>query len=454
MEGLMTKKFILGLAICLWMLIGTNAWADLVNGDYTYTEYGSEVTITGYNGFGGDVVIPDIIDDMPVVSIGVDAFYVCSALTSVTIPDSVTSIGIRAFYWCAGLTSVTFGNSVKSIGQQAFYRCESLASLNLPDSLTSISLGAFQHCNSLTSLNIPDSVTNIYTSAFRECENLANVTIGNGLSYIGQYVFAYCTSLTSITFGYSFTNTSYSSFLGCTSLESITIPDTVTYMGVESFKGCTSLSVVYFLGDEPSMSARVFDECAPDFRICYTLGATGFTTPIWVTNQGEIFSAGICCTDNTDCAEGEVCVEGACVEIVCIENWECPDGFGCADDVCVEENPPVIGAGPFLAAGSWPVLSTKVTLTENSTVLWTFDDDYATCEDEGLCTHRARYKRVGDTKWYYLKVETDSEGKWYAYTELPVDRMVDGTYYFQFDLFDCAGQLTQSRTYYFKVAHP
>jgi hypothetical protein len=182
------------------------------------------------------------------------------------------------------------------------------------------------------------------------------------------------------------------------------------------------------------------------------------TTPRYVraVRGGPCRSLGDWCINENDCAEGMLCEEQQCIE-PCAESWQCDEGTGCVEGLCVEDNPPTINDGPFLAAGTWPMLATSESRTssldQNYAVLWTFDDDYSTCEGEGLCAHRARYRRADDTKWLYLNVTTDPSGKWYAITELPVDRMVDGTYYFQFDLFDCAGQLTSSRTYYFKVAH-
>jgi hypothetical protein len=76
------------------------------------------ITITGYTGSDGNVFIPDTITGLPVTSIGDDAFQL-TALTSVTIPDSVTSIGDGAFEYCS-LTNVTIGNGVTSIGSYAF----------------------------------------------------------------------------------------------------------------------------------------------------------------------------------------------------------------------------------------------------------------------------------------------------------------------------------------------
>ena len=120
------------------------------------------------------------------------------------------------------------------------------------------------------------------------------------------------------------------------------------------------------------------------------------------------------------------------------------------------DKPPVIGDGPFVAAGPWPLLPTSqespMVLKKNYSVLWTFSDDYVSCP--GLCTHRARYKPVDGSTWTDLSVSTDPDGTWYAFAELPVSQLENGTYGFVFDVTDCAGQTTYSNTYYFKVNKP
>jgi hypothetical protein len=122
--------------------------------------------------------------------------------------------------------------------------------------------------------------------------------------------------------------------------------------------------------------------------------------------------------------------------------------------VAASDAPPVIGDGPFIASGSWPVLPKSsgraFVLRQDTDVLWTFSDDYAGCA--GLCTHRATYRRVGDTAWTAIPVSTDPDGTWYAYATLPASGLDAGTYQFRMDVKDCAGQRTFSTYYYyFKV---
>ena len=134
-----------------------------------------------------------------VTSIGNYAFY-DTALTSVSIPDSVISIEDCAFAGCVGssLTSVTIGNSVTSIGRAAFYNCKSLTSINIPNSVTSIGRNAFASCSKLTSINIPDSVTLIDQCAFEACQALTSIVIPNSVTSIEYYAFGYCFDLKTV----------------------------------------------------------------------------------------------------------------------------------------------------------------------------------------------------------------------------------------------------------------
>ena len=163
-----------------------------------------------------------LVFDDAVTTIGTEAFYNCSSLTSVTIPDSVTTIGDDAFRWCESLTSVTIPDSVTAIGSSAFSSCTSLTNVTIPDSVTAIGSSAFSSCTSLTNVTIPDSVTAIGSSAFSSCSSLISVTIPDSVTTIGEDAFAWCRSLTSVT-----------------------IPDSVTSIGSFAFSSCYSLTSVY-----------------------------------------------------------------------------------------------------------------------------------------------------------------------------------------------------------------
>lgn len=144
----------------------------VISGSGEMTNYTSSSLVPWYN--NRSKIIKAQIED-GVTSIGRDAFYMCSALTSVTIPNSVISIEDYAFSDCFGLISVTIGNSVTSIGYCAFFRCSSLASIVIPNSVTSIGQQAFDYCSGLTSITIPNSVTSIRNCAFRYCSKLKEI---------------------------------------------------------------------------------------------------------------------------------------------------------------------------------------------------------------------------------------------------------------------------------------
>lgn len=140
---------------------GNPAVEDAVNAqlfDFAFTPDNTAVIVTHYKGTAADVTIPSCYKGKPVMAIN-NAAFPNSAVTSVTIPDSVTSIPDAAFVNCSQLTNISIPNSVTYIGFSAFDGCASLKSITLPSSLRTIGNSAFAGCPSLMTVTYPGSKT-------------------------------------------------------------------------------------------------------------------------------------------------------------------------------------------------------------------------------------------------------------------------------------------------------
>ena len=157
------------------------------------------VTNYKYNGAAADVTIPSRYKGKPVTTIGHAAFF-NSAVTSVTIPDSVTSISDDAFINCPQLTNISIPNSVTYIGFSAFNSCTSLKSITLPSSLSFISGSLFSGCSQLTTIHIPDSVSSIGSYAFYNCGKLETIRIPVSVTSIRDCAFDGCPSSMTVTY--------------------------------------------------------------------------------------------------------------------------------------------------------------------------------------------------------------------------------------------------------------
>ena len=180
------------------------------------------------------------------------AFYFCTALTSVSISESVETIGWGAFMDCTSLTNVTIPDSVTEISGWAFRACTSLSSVAIGNSVTSIGVYAFLNCTALTNVTIPDTVGSIGGGAFYGCTSLPYVVIPDSDIDIEGDTFVDCTSLTNVNFGNGIRSIGSQAFMNCTSLQKLNIPTSVIGICDGAFSQCTGLQHVYFWGDAPS----------------------------------------------------------------------------------------------------------------------------------------------------------------------------------------------------------
>ena len=170
-------------------IISVSAETLTLENGLEYTENSTAIIITGCDKSATKVEIPAEIDGFPVTSIGDWAFYGCTSLTEVTVPDSVTSIGYEAFSGTPFLNNQT--TDVKYAGKWVVDCNENVTKVEIKSDTVGIADYAFENCASLTEVTIPDSITNIGNCAFLGCESLTEVIIPDSVASIGSEAFGY-----------------------------------------------------------------------------------------------------------------------------------------------------------------------------------------------------------------------------------------------------------------------
>jgi hypothetical protein len=202
----------------------------------------------------------------------------CSALTSITIPNSVTSIGTRAFYNCSSLKSVTIQEGVKSIGDWAFRGCSSLKSVTIPNSVTSIGERAFYNCSSLTDITIPESVKSIGEGVFNSTWLKRLIVLSKHIS-IPEY--------SNVIYGDSIINglvVKGNKVVGVVDshIISVTIPKGITSIGDNVFEDCYSIKFIIWGAENcTDFSSSIFNE-SKDKITSFTFGSEVEHIPAYV----------------------------------------------------------------------------------------------------------------------------------------------------------------------------
>ncbi len=244
-----------------------NTYSGSISVPETVTNNGTEYSVTtiGVSAFKGSAVTSVSMPES-ITSIDYDAFYECENLESVTLPESLTTLGSDAFYFCkslkavkipsgvtailgscfsecSSLESVTIPKGVMTIGDGAFYAC-SINALTLPESLETIGRSAFSCNYSLKSVNIPAKVKKIEAQAFSHC-GLTNLVIQEGVQTIGDYAF------------------------GGNSLENLTLSSTITSIGGGAFGENSNLkSIICNAVTPPTLGENAFNiEITPSIKV-------------------------------------------------------------------------------------------------------------------------------------------------------------------------------------------
>lgn len=233
------------------------------------------------------------------------AFYRCSGLLELTLPDGLTNLG--EMYACSSLKALVIPESVTTVG--SFQSCTQLESITLPSGLTD-NLPNFNNCSNLKSITIPDNITTIRSNCFENCNSLKTVNIsasskleniGNeafirtpiteiylpeSVREIGRYAFAYCTQLVNVTLPKNNTAFRMANFVftGCSALENINLPTSLASIPQDAFSNCTSLKAITLPGALTELRHQAFYGCTQLTKITIPGTITSFYSSVFANS--------------------------------------------------------------------------------------------------------------------------------------------------------------------------
>ena len=217
------------------------------------------------------------------------AFFKCTSLNNLEMPNTTLSVGNSSFRYNASLTDIHLSTSLNYIDEYAFGEC-GFSHITLPESLANIQAGAFINNEHLQEITLPERLQGLGSAAFENNSALESVTFHTALETmtIGNNAFNLCPVLSKvfITNMKSFAQTNFNNakanpantsqhiynadgeeiinvvlpkgtkyinnnaFNGCAYMQSIKMPATMDHINDDIFVGCSALKDVYCYAEE------------------------------------------------------------------------------------------------------------------------------------------------------------------------------------------------------------
>ncbi|MBQ9905272.1 MAG: leucine-rich repeat protein [Oscillospiraceae bacterium] len=236
----------------------TASAADTANpvSEFETSQIGDAIQITAWNGTGDTVVIPSVINGMPVNEIRNSAFKGKSLLKEVVIPDSVERIGKNVFNGCMMLSKITLPKHLESIGEGAFCGCIELTEFTVPDGVTKIEYNTFGDCGGLQKVTLPDSLTSIGRHSFDSCYALTTINFSAALTEVDEYAFWACYKLRKVTLPDGVKEIGKSAFAACRALSEITLPMNLNTIAGDAFWHSDEVTIKSYAGSYAESYAK------------------------------------------------------------------------------------------------------------------------------------------------------------------------------------------------------
>lgn len=251
--------------------------------ELTSVKIPESVTTIGEDAFYSCTKLSGIFLPDAVTSIGNHAFQYCEAITKFYFPEHLKSIGEYAFDGCTALDEFTLPEGLETIGQYAFSEC-AITSVSIPASVTSIGEGVFWDCSALATVTMAGNVAYIDGTAFVhtpwfEAYSSDPANVYEGVFYLfNTAAEAMDPTLTSINFKPGTTAIGGAAFYGLEGLTSVVIPEGVVNVGYMAFALCPNLTSISLPSTLTSIGELAFGGCPQLADVTVAAGNTAYTT--------------------------------------------------------------------------------------------------------------------------------------------------------------------------------